>query len=250
MSQLTSHRGHRHPVQVVICAAVCVALAACSSVPKVVVPDGSGRKPVNTEARIAAYQARSAEEQASALERGALMRQVTALQGEVTNLKSFVVQLSMVAAANADQAGPARATAVARAESGIPSGSVEFRDSAVVFRVNHEFAKTDFRPTPQLEDALLKAARVGSRIEVRGRTDSPVPTSADYAIARQRALRAQRFLVANGVDPKRIHVSFMAAGDFVADNSTAEGRARNRRVEIAAYGVTADTFTSATVGSL
>ena len=74
------------------------AVAACSSVPKPVTPDGASRKPVNSEARISEYRVRTGEEQAAAADRSALSRQVAYLQGEITKLKTYVVQLSTIAA--------------------------------------------------------------------------------------------------------------------------------------------------------
>jgi hypothetical protein len=38
--------------------------------------------------------------------------------------------------------------------------------------------------------------------------------------------------VARGVSPLKIMVNFASAADFVADNSTAEGRRENQRVDI------------------
>lgn len=51
-------------------------------------------------------------------------------------------------------------------------------------------------------------------------------------LALRRALSARSYLVARGVSPLKIMVNFASAADFVADNSTAEGRRENQRVEI------------------
>ena len=40
------------------------------------------------------------------------------------------------------------------------------------------------------------------------------------------------YLIARGVSPLKIMVNFASAADFVADNSTAEGRRENQRVDI------------------
>ena len=42
----------------------------------------------------------------------------------------------------------------------------------------------------------------------------------------------RRPLIGQGVDAKKIRAFYNSAGGFVADNSTPEGRAKNRRVDI------------------
>jgi chemotaxis protein MotB len=75
------------------------------------------------------------------------------------------------------------------------------------------------------------------QIHVMGHTDNiPIHTSnypSNWELSAARALAAVRFLVDNGgVDPKRI--AAVAHGEFqpIANNSTPEGRARNRRITI------------------
>ena len=46
------------------------------------------------------------------------------------------------------------------------------------------------------------------------------------------AIREQAYLIARGVSPLKIMVNFASASDFVADNSTPEGRYQNQRVDI------------------
>ena len=43
------------------------------------------------------------------------------------------------------------------------------------------------------------------------------------------------YLVAAGVDPKRIRDTYQPVGDHAADNTSAAGREMNRRVEIEVY---------------
>lgn len=246
--------------------AVAGAMAACSSPSKVVVPDGSNRKPVNSEARIADYRVRTGEEQAAFVERSALMRQVASLAKEIASLKTYVLQLSEFAASNASSHVPRSvlpASAVgqpskARIRKSIDapvagrSESFEIRDDAVVFRVTHPFAKVDFKPSPEFKEVLLRSARLCTRIDIRGRTDATVDDPADRTIAQGRALRARSFLVGNGIDPKKLHVSYLASGDRLASNATVAGRALNRRVEIEAFGLDTRALrdSATTMGSL
>ena len=234
---------------------LCLAIAAlvatfgCSSPPKVLVPDGSARRPVNSEARIAEYRARTGEEQAASAERSALTRQVAYLQGEILKLKTYVIQLSTIASSS--EAAPARALppAPSAAESirseerpkqppaAMSTESSEVRDGAVVFRVMQPFGKAEFSPSAAFQGELLNRARESARIDVRGRTDARADNAGDRSIAQRRALCARAFLIDNGIPARKIHVSFLAAGDRLASNATPQGRAFNRRIEIETLGV-------------
>ena len=86
-------------------------------------------------------------------------------------------------------------------------------------------------------EALLQAARTATKILIRGRTDSMRANPVDQRIALGRAAAARRFLISNGIAPERIVVFFRSAGGFAVDNTTMEGKARNRRVEIETVGV-------------
>lgn len=90
-----------------------------------------------------------------------------------------------------------------------------------------------------LEDAkrttLLQALPTAKRIEVRGRTDGKHPQAGDEKVALNRALAAQRFLIAHGVPASKISVNYVSAGDYVADNFSSDGRKKNRRVEIEVF---------------
>jgi chemotaxis protein MotB len=57
------------------------------------------------------------------------------------------------------------------------------------------------------------------------------PSNWDLSVAR--ATGVVRFLIASGVAPRRLEASGVAGERPIAPNSTAAGRSRNRRVEIA-----------------
>jgi OOP family OmpA-OmpF porin len=78
---------------------------------------------------------------------------------------------------------------------------------------------------------LLKA-NAGWRMKIEGHTDNVGSKDANQKLSEDRAAAVERWLVAHGVDKSRLtHEGF---GDTrpVGDNSTEDGRARNRRVEI------------------
>jgi len=215
------------------------ALAGCSSVPKPVVPDGSDRTPINSPAKIEDYKARTAEETANYAERTELARRVEALNRQLAELKAYMLMLQMQTEANRPKAQPALQAAAPATVSPAPARAVgdggetiEIREQAVVFRVMHPFGKTDFKPSSALEEQLLRAARAAKHIEIRGRTDGQYDNAGDRAVAAQRALQARRFLLSNGIESSKIRWASMGAGGHIADNSTIEGRAKNRRVEI------------------
>ena len=209
------------------------------------------------------------ERQTHEQERSALMQKILELGSELSELKNRLQQKSVVApapvaggasglAAGATAApliaAPGTASAAATAAgstkarsrtptptltmaSRTPRETIVLQDTGMIFRVMHGFAKTDFHPTKSLQMQLLQAARAGKRIDIRGRTDAANANPIDRDIALQRALNARLFLANNGIHPRKMHIDYKAAGDHVADNATAEGRARNRRVEIETAGM-------------
>jgi chemotaxis protein MotB len=75
-------------------------------------------------------------------------------------------------------------------------------------------------------------------IRVEGHTDNqPIVRTKklwadNWDLACNRSMAVVRYLVTKGVDPKRIYASGFSYNQPVASNATAEGRAKNRRVEI------------------
>jgi outer membrane protein OmpA-like peptidoglycan-associated protein len=230
-----------------------LALAACSS-HKLVTPNGKERVAVNTPDSIKNYQDLVVRQDAIALEKSALQRQVDDLNREVATLKAYVLQQQR-AKGNQKRAGgsvqpqsdiqrQSRPNAVLHSSSSEPplAGTVSVSPNRVLFRVCHEVGHTDFHPTPELEEKLLKVAKAATVVVIRGRTDAETADDVETRVALARAIHARTYLVSNGVEPAKIHLSFRAAGDFIADNSTTEGRAMNRRVEIEVRGLDTSTF--------
>ncbi len=69
-------------------------------------------------------------------------------------------------------------------------------------------------------------------IDVIGHTDSTGSTSYNQDLSQRRALSVGEYLVAQGVAQQRFIVGGRGETQPIASNATAEGRARNRRVEI------------------
>ncbi len=71
-----------------------------------------------------------------------------------------------------------------------------------------------------------------SVVSLHGYTDSSGDPQTNLALSQARALDLARQFIAEGVAAKRIIAVGHGAEDPVADNATAEGRERNRRIEV------------------
>lgn len=121
-------------------------------------------------------------------------------------------------------------SATARALASSAGGNVVY-----TYRFAVGSAKLELPPAAAAQ--LVAAARQAQWVVLRGRTDSPRDDPANARAALRRAEAAQLLLVKGGVPAERIRLTYQGAGDFVAPNTTAEGRALNRRVEIEVYPV-------------
>lgn len=78
--------------------------------------------------------------------------------------------------------------------------------------------------------AILKAYP-GVNVEIHGHTDNTGNADSNKTLSQARAASVLGRLMAQGVDASRIKAMGFGADNPVADNSTAEGRAENRRIE-------------------
>jgi outer membrane protein OmpA-like peptidoglycan-associated protein len=69
-------------------------------------------------------------------------------------------------------------------------------------------------------------------IQVQGFADSTGTESLNQALSEQRAESVVRYLGSEGIDPSRIRTQGFASEFAARPNVTAEGRQRNRRVEV------------------
>ena len=219
-------------------------------------PNGKERVAVNTPDSLKNYQDLVVRQDAITLEKSQLQRQVDELNQEVATLKSYVLQQqrtkgnqNLPDGAAQPQSEPQSPSPSSTPLRPLPPGSsragtVNVSSDRVVFRVSHEVGHTEFQPTAELELELLKAAKAAKVVVIRGRTDSETVDDVETRIALGRAVHARQYLVSNGVESDKIHLWYRAAGDFIADNSTAEGRAINRRVEIEVRGLDTSAFVS------
>ena len=76
------------------------------------------------------------------------------------------------------------------------------------------------------------AAVPGGAVQVVGHTDSQGDDAANQSLSERRAQQVRASLVAAGLERSRVTAQGMGKRQPVADNASASGRARNRRVEI------------------
>jgi len=114
------------------------------------------------------------------------------------------------------------------------------RRSVVVFRGDAMFVSGQARVRQEIDPILVKVAqevaRVGGRVTVTGHTDNQRIRSAEFpnnqVLSEKRAAYVAQILQAHGTPASRIQAVGRGDSQPVADNATAETRARNRRVEI------------------
>jgi OmpA-OmpF porin, OOP family len=103
----------------------------------------------------------------------------------------------------------------------------------VNFRVNSAVLSPEAKQQLDALAAKTLSAR-GFMIEVMGHTDSTGSAAKNFQLSQQRAEAVVQYLAVNHKIPLRRFITPMGYGktDAVADNTTAEGRAQNRRVEV------------------
>ena len=124
---------------------------------------------------------------------------------------------------------------------------VEFNSQYVLLTMNGSllFNSGEAKLKDESEALMAQIARILERysegiIEVEGHTDNVPMNGAKYSdndeLSSARAISVFRYLAENtNIDPSRIKHSGRGEYCPIADNSTAEGRALNRRVEIKIY---------------
>ena len=140
------------------------------------------------------------------------------------------------------QALAAAGGAQAKAKAELPSfnaasptaGTFARRNWAIEF----ETGKASFKPeaAPVLEDLLNQLSVSGLTIQISGHTDNVGSAGANLQLSKKRAEAVRDWLEANAASefPEgRVRVRAYGDSQPVADNSSTEGRAKNRRVEVA-----------------
>lgn len=101
--------------------------------------------------------------------------------------------------------------------------------------VNFEYDKSELGPNAGaiLDETVTALARCPEkRVRLTAHTDSVGSDRYNEALSQRRADSVRAYLVSHGIDASRIDAYGLGEWSPIADNSTEEGRAKNRRVEI------------------
>lgn len=109
-------------------------------------------------------------------------------------------------------------------------------DSGILFGFD-SYALTAASKTNLLEMANILNKYQETEVEIDGHTDSKGAENYNQNLSEQRAAAVADYLASKGVSRTRFTVKGYGEDSPVADNTTEEGRAKNRRVEV---GITAN----------
>ena len=102
-----------------------------------------------------------------------------------------------------------------------------------------DFDKAVLKPEgkKQLDDMAAKLKEINLEVVVAvGHTDSVGSDAYNQKLSVRRAEAVKAYLVTKGIEANRVYTEGKGKKQPVADNKTAEGRAKNRRVEIEVVG--------------
>jgi OOP family OmpA-OmpF porin len=103
-----------------------------------------------------------------------------------------------------------------------------------------DFDKDDIKAAarPRLDEVANRVRTLEDveSVTIVGHTDSVGSDAYNEQLSMRRANAVKNYLLDKGVDPRLLSTSGMGESQPVADNSTDEGRAQNRRVEITING--------------
>jgi len=102
-----------------------------------------------------------------------------------------------------------------------------------------DFGKSTLKPEAKakLDDLVAKTAGVNLEVIIAvGHTDNVGSDVYNQKLSVSRAEAVKAYLVSKGIEKNRVYTEGKGEKQPVADNKTAEGRAKNRRVEIEVVG--------------
>jgi Outer membrane protein and related peptidoglycan-associated (lipo)proteins len=108
-------------------------------------------------------------------------------------------------------------------------------NGSIALYINFETGKSDIKPESQNiidQVAGMLKENSGLKINIEGHTDNVGTAAANKALSENRAKSVMNALVAKGIDRSRLSSKGWGQEKPIADNSTDDGKAKNRRVEI------------------
>jgi outer membrane protein OmpA-like peptidoglycan-associated protein len=183
------------------------------------------------------HDAQTAQVQATSAQLGRANAEI-AQQDRALQSKDQLLQVERDRAAEADKRA-AQAAADLAAFASVkqePRGLVITLSGSILFASNH----AELLPTAQvkLNDVALALTRqdAESKIVVEGHTDSQGLPAYNQDLSQRRAESVRDYLVSRGMAADRVTAQGFGLTRPIADNTTPEGRANNRRVEIVVEG--------------
>lgn len=95
---------------------------------------------------------------------------------------------------------------------------------------NAVIKQVSFASLDELAGLLIK--KKDWKLQISGHTDNVGEAQKNLILSKQRAEAVKTYLVSKGVDAKRLNTLFFGETQPIATNDTAEGRQKNRRVEM------------------
>jgi len=99
------------------------------------------------------------------------------------------------------------------------------------FDVDSDIIKDESKPTLDKIIAMLKSES-SMKLTIEGHTDSDGPTDKNQILSQKRAESVKSYLVSGGISDLRLSTKGYGESTPVAPNTTATGKAQNRRVEL------------------
>ena len=177
-----------------------------------------------------------------------LRQQVAELKVENSKLNDQVVELQKAKEEKVKEVSGTYEQLLANMKNEIAKGQVTISELKGKLTVNMEAAilfdsgRADVKPdgldilsklVETLKNVTDKAIRIEGHtdiVQISGALARTFPTNWELSAAR--AINVTKFLQQQGIDPRNLYSAAFAEYKPVADNSTKEGRAKNRRIEI------------------
>ena len=149
--------------------------------------------------------------------------------------------VAVQAPSQADAPGLSAAPAPAAAASPAPAPTPVAASSKVTYAADafFDFNKSVIKPEAKakLDDLVDKIKAINLEVIIAvGHTDAVGSEEYNQKLSMRRSNAVKAYLINKGVDKTRIYTEGKGEKQPVADNSTKEGRAKNRRVEIEVVG--------------
>lgn len=221
--------------------AIVAMLFGCSSAPVAVVPDGSTKEPVNNEIRVEQVKQQTQLEKIVLQERTETRARLSTLEASVVELKN-IVRIALLLPTEKNVPAPVKPTmaqsspAPQKTEFVLGTDVLQSIPDGVLFRQFYDLAYVEFKPALELVTPIREAALQSKVIDINAYTDSPTADDANKLVAQKRAESVRKWLIRKGVQPSKIVVHTYPAGNFLVDNATEDGKAKNRRVEVLFHG--------------